>query len=55
MKLKLEVNNTDDDIQNHKLEQLPGYYRCNSCGHKWSATLADMLDNPHCRNKKCKK
>ena len=51
--LKLEVSNSDADLEQHRLEKTVAYYKCNRCKHRWQATLAEMFEDPTCR--KCHK
>jgi Zn finger protein HypA/HybF involved in hydrogenase expression len=48
-KLEIAVENTTEEIEQYKLDSLPGYYKCNRCKHKWLATLGEMFDDPTCR------
>jgi hypothetical protein len=47
--LELAVANTDDDIQQYHTEQKRLPIDCKACGHRWRATLGEMMDDPTCR------
>lgn len=47
--LKLVTQNTDDDIEKAKLDKQLLFIQCKSCGHKYTASIGEMLDRPECR------
>lgn len=51
--LKLVRENSDDDLQNAKLDKQMLYVHCKSCGHRYTASIGEIADSPECR--RCKK
>ena len=47
--LKLVAENTDDDIEKVKLDKQMLQVRCKLCGHRYLASIGEIIDNPECR------
>lgn len=46
--LRIAVENSDDDINNYKLDQQPCFFACKRCKHRWVSTMGEMSDRPEC-------
>lgn len=53
MELHLVISNTEQDLQDHKMMKRVEYFGCRRCGHKWAASLEEMMEDASCR--KCRK
>ena len=47
--LKIAKVNTPEEIEQHKIDKQVMFVRCKSCGHKYMASIEDLLDDPSCR------
>lgn len=48
MPLELVVNQTEQEIEDYKYLNVPERIYCRHCGHRWVATMNQLLDDPEC-------
>lgn len=46
--LKLIVQQTEEEIEQHKIDRKPLYLTCKRCKHHWKTTIGEVSDYPEC-------
>jgi hypothetical protein len=47
--IELVINNTEQDLEDYRNSLVIRNWHCPKCGHRWVATIGEMMDDPSCR------